>query len=167
MKPVKIAANLMMAFALLGGAPGLAQARITRAWTYAELFAGADLVVIATPSATHQRKEQAELPGIVQTSPDKKSAPVIGQRIETTFKVLAVLKGLARDETGGTTGIFYLHHYSEIGPSLNGPLHVSFDPKAKLQYLMFLKRGFDGQYIAVSGQTDPWFSIEPLRERAR
>ncbi len=40
---------------------------MTRAWSYSDLYDGSDLVVIATPTTTRMRKEQAQLPDIHQT----------------------------------------------------------------------------------------------------
>ena len=70
-----------------------------------------------------------------------------------------------KDKVGHT---IVLHHYKEAdGPTINGPGLVTFDPKDRKQYLMFLTRDRDGEYIAVSGQTDPDQSVEALRELAR
>ena len=131
-------------------------ARGMRGWSYAELTAAADLVAIVQPTATKDRKEKVPFPGM--------SGGVMGERRETSMTVTAVLKGKA--EVGKT---ILLHHYADTrtGPIGNGPGTVSFDPKEKLQYLMFLKLGKDGQYVAVSGQTDPIQSVEKLQMRGR
>ncbi len=161
-----LAALLSVSF--LGLPPLAAEARTTRAWSYSVLYDGADLVVIATPTATRMREEQAQLPDIQQTDKNGKTGPVMAQRVETELRVVVVLKGKAQDAQDKATKTILLHHYTDIpnsGPSLDGPGFVAFDPKDRKQYLMFLKRGKNGQYVAVSGQTDPHFSIEELRDR--
>lgn len=156
-----------LALALAAAAP--ADARISRAWNYDDLHDAADLVVIAYATKTTVRPEQAELPNIYQTKPNGTTGPVMGQRVETELQVRAVLKGKPLDAKGKKSKLILLHHYAEVagaGPVLDGPMLISFDPKAKTQYLMFLDRGPDGQYVAVSGQTDPWYSIDALRHQA-
>ena len=160
---------VVMTLVLLATSTSTAHARLTRAWTYQELYDAADLVVIVTSGKTRTLKEQAALPDIQQGKADGTTGPVMGQRVETELQVVTVLKGTALDVKGKASKTVVLHHYAEVpgaGVSINGPTLVSFDPTTKIQYLVFLTRGKDGQYVAVSGQTDPWFSIEELRQRA-
>lgn len=132
-----------------------ASARVMRMWSYTALVDAADVVAIVTPTKTRMRSEKAPLPDI---------SNVTGTRVETEFTVLAVLKGKPTDPKK-----LLLHHYADTGtgPIGNGPMLVSFEPKDKLQYLVFLKKGADGQYTAVTGQTDPYFSFEKLQQKAR
>ena len=145
----------------------VAEAREIRRWPYDQLWTAADIVVIAVPVSTRDRKETMPLPGARQVVAKGKGAPVVGQRMETVFRVVVTLKGKPVDAKGRAVTRFPLHHYAVSGPILDGPTLVTFDLRAKKQYLMFLKAGEDGQYVAVSGQTDPWFSVEELRERSR
>jgi hypothetical protein len=133
-------------------------ARIHRAWSYDELTAAADVIVIATPIATHDRSEHDTLPGITSVAPNGKVSPVIALRVETELRVVTVLKGNA-------SASIVLHHYRDEPGDVakNGPGFVAFTPKDKRQYLMFLTKDRDGQYVAVSGQTDPDLAIEPLQ----
>jgi hypothetical protein len=135
-------------------ATGTAGARGMRSWTYRELVDAADVVAIVMPTKTKQRPEKAPLPDMPS---------VTAQRIETEFAIVAVLKGTPAD-----TKKLLLHHYADTrtGGIANGPLLVAFEPKDKPQYLVFLKKGSDGQYVAVTGQTDPMFSFEKLQQRA-
>ena len=133
---------------------GVASARGMRSWSYKELVEASDVIAIITPSKTLLRKEKAPLPDMTG---------VEGQRVETEFTVVVMLKGSLTDPKH-----LLLHHYKDIrtGGIANGPLLVAFDPKEKFQYLAFLKKGADGQYTAVTGQTDPWFSYEKLQTKA-
>ena len=134
---------------------GTALGRGMRSWSYAQLTDAADVVVIITPTKTKLRPEKAPLPDI---------GNVIAQRVETEFSVQVVLKGTLADPKQ-----LVLHHYKDIrtGPIGNGPMLVSFEPNDKLVYVAFLKKGADGQYIAVTGQTDPHYSFEKLQQKAR
>lgn len=125
-----------------------------QAWSYDKLNDKATLVVIAMPTGVVETSELAALPGITSVHPDGEHEAVMGKGVETTFKVLTVLKG--------DQGIkqLVLHHYTLVSaPGRGDPLLVSFKPEEKKPCLMFLKKEADGRYVAVSGQTDPLFSI--------
>jgi hypothetical protein len=50
---------------------------------------------------------------------------------------------------------------------MNARLHlISFEPYSYKLYLIFLQREADGRYVAVSGQSDPGFSVKQLTENA-
>jgi hypothetical protein len=136
-------------------AVGTASARGMRGWTYRELADAADVIAIVTPTKTRMRPEKAPLPDMTG---------VTGQRVETEFSVQVVLKGTPADPKQ-----IVLHHYADTrtGAIGNGPMLVAFEPKDKVSYLVFLKKGADGQYTAVTGQTDPYFSFEKLQQKAR
>jgi hypothetical protein len=134
---------------------GVAMARLVQNWSYQELLDKADLVVIATPKATDDTKEQINLPGFGRQR-------VIG--VETKFKVSAVLKG--------DKGLkdFVLHYYKP-GPDgvvvPNGPTFISFAISKKptertRTYILFLTREADGRYASVVGQADPEMGIKKL-----
>ncbi|WP_040547087.1 hypothetical protein [Pedosphaera parvula] len=134
---------------------GVAMARAVRTWTYQELLDKADLVAIATPTATDDTKEHINLPGF-------DGQRVIG--VETKFKVAAVLKGdkALKD--------FVLHYYRPGPDGMvvdNGPTFISFPISKKptdrtRTYILFLLREADGRYASVVGQSDPGLGIREL-----
>ena len=124
-------------------------------WSYKDLFAKSDFVVIASPlTRPRDTNERMTLKNI---SPP---VPVIG--VNTEFKTLLILKGSQRSR-------FVLHHYREsrkVEPNriiLGGPdLLVLEPPKMEngallspKRYLLFLVREADGRFAPVSGQQDP------------
>jgi hypothetical protein len=127
------------------------QARIMTAWSYDSLGHKATFVAIATPTKITTTTEHAALPNIRAGTNE-----IIGTGIETSFEVLTVLKG---DRSVRT---FVLHHYVLAGSKelmISGPRLVSFEPKDRKMYLLFLLKEGDGRYAAVSGQTDPLWSV--------
>ena len=134
-------------------------ARIHQAWNYATLNDKATLIVIATPTKVTATSERTPLPNIQAVHKDGTKEDVIGAGVETTFEVLTVLKGER------STNNLVLHHFTLADPNrrvMNGPQLVSFEPKEKKRYLMFLQREADGRYVAVCGQTDPVYAIKVL-----
>jgi len=116
-------------------------------WSQQELFNKSNLVVIATPIATGDTKEHGPLP--VAGFHDQR---VIG--VETTFAVIAVLKGALAGKT------LILHHYRADGMQVpNGPWLVSFDPKLKQGFRLYLVRQAHGRYAPTEGQLDPELSM--------
>jgi hypothetical protein len=124
-------------------------------WSYKDLFAKSDFVVIASPLT--RPRETNERMTLQNISP---SVPVIG--VNTEFKTLLVLKGSKRQR-------FVLHHYRESrrpNPNkiiLGGPDLLDFEgPKdsrgsvfSGKRYLLFLVREADGRFAPVSGQQNP------------
>lgn len=138
-------------YVLVLAAPNL-NARIILHWSSQELFDKSDLVVIATPTATEDTKEQIDLPDIKQITPDNKTIGVPAIGVETKFRIAGVLKGDKRLKQ------FTLHHYraKELSRlSINGPNLLFFHPAEKGEFLVFLVREADGRYVPTSGQTDP------------
>ena len=133
-----------------------ADARLMRAWGYADLTANADLIVIATTVKTTTSKTLEVLPGI-----SSDNAPVEALRVATELRVVATLKGKA-----GVTVVLHHDALAYAGVMVNGPGLVTFDPQAHKQFLMFLRRDKDGEYSPVSGQTDPNQSVEELQQLA-
>jgi hypothetical protein len=133
-------------------------ARIHKAWSYAELNDQATFIVIATPTKVTTTSERTALPNIQTVHKDGTKEDVMGAGVETTFEVLTVLKG----ERG--TNALVLHHFTlaDPKPMNRGPQLVSFEPKDKKRYLMFLQRESDGRFAAVCGQTDPVYAIKEL-----
>jgi len=136
-------------------------ARLKQFWSYDSLNDQATLVVIATPIKTAETSERAALPNIVTVHSDGTKENLMGKGVETSFQVLTVLKGERSTKT------LVLHHFTlaKSGVMMNGPDLVSFDPKDKKRFLMFLLKEADGRYIAVSGQTDPQDAIMEMVER--
>jgi len=145
----------ILAVVLLGAA---ACARPFEPWPYDKLTQEADLIVIATPTSGHDTAERTTFPNIVRTDTNnvRSAIPAIG--VETTFTILAVLKG-----SSGTNALVF-HHLREAGPatSINGPALVAFDPKEGKRFLLFLKRETDGRYAPLTGQTDPAGGVKDL-----
>jgi hypothetical protein len=124
-------------------------------WSYHDLFAKSDFVVIASPLT--RPRDTNERMTLQKISPP---VPVIG--VNTEFKTLLVLKGSKRQR-------FVLHHYRESrkphpnkiilgGPDLldfEGPKDSSGSVFSSKRYLLFLVREADGRFAPVSGQRDP------------
>ncbi len=142
---------LSAATLLIAAAPQLVPRTIPQ-YSYDELFARSDLVVIAEPlRKTRDTPERSTLPYV--------SPPHRAIGVETEFRAELVLKGRKRDR-------FVLHHYRERpepprkGPDgvervlVDGLLLVTFDPKKNSEYLLFLVREPDGRFAPTGGQTD-------------
>jgi hypothetical protein len=114
-------------------------------WSFEELRERATLVAIATPIK------------VVATGQSTSIGTLSGKEILTTFRVMTTLKGAS------STNVFVLRHFSDQKPKQayanSYPRLVSFEPKNKLPYLMFLQREADGRFAAVSGQWSPQDSI--------
>jgi hypothetical protein len=123
-------------------------------WSYRDLFAKSDFVVVASPlTRPRDTNERVTLQTI---SPPM---PVVG--VSTEFKTLLVLKGSKRQR-------FVLHHYREArkpdpnkviigGPPLldfEGPKDSSGSVFSSKRYLLFLVREADGRFAPVNGQQD-------------
>jgi hypothetical protein len=136
----------------------VALARIHEYWPYDRLTKEADLIVIATPVSVHDTSERTTLPNIVQTDTNNVRSPIPAIGVETTFAVLSILKGATNTNT------FVLHHLREREkkPAINPPGLVTFDPKDKKRFLLFLKGEPDGRYAPLTGQTDPDGGIRDL-----
>ncbi len=129
-------------------------ARPVAYWPYEKLTKEADLLVIATPTRTVDTGEKMNLPGVARNN-----KPIAGLGVNTTFKVLAVLKGEQDLKS------FVLFHLREAEPeemAPNAPMLVSFDPKKNKRYLLFLKREADGRFSSLCGQTDPAGAVKDL-----
>jgi hypothetical protein len=118
-----------------------------------ELSQKSDAVVVAEDLAVHDLPETSVLPNI---HPDIK---VVG--VETTFKVVARLKGTTPDT-------LVLHHYRLPTAQAHGHFTMMSGPGLVMflgdhqRYLMFLNKEADGRYVPGSGQTDPNCSIRPI-----
>ena len=145
------------ALAALLAATCLCDARPVAQWTYEQLTEDAGFVLIATPTETRDR-EKTVIPNMLRAGADGKYVPVPAVGIETTFKVLAVLKGDKKLKG------FALYHLREANPENvpNGPQLISFDLKGQRRYLLFLKREADGRFVPVTGQVDAAVGVKDL-----
>jgi len=148
--------KLLRSFVLLMVVISCEARELVRSWTFAELLDSSDLVVVAVAVKVEKLQEVSELPNIFALTKEGGSEPLLGQGINTTFEVLAVLKAAS------SLKCFILHHYAVAPLPVNGPNLVSFEPSEQGRFLMFLKKDKDGRYIPVSGQTDPAFSVKKL-----
>jgi len=80
--------------------------------------------------------------------------------IESSFEVETVLKG----EWPVNRFVLYYRRMASppAQPTAGGPMLVSFDPKKKIRYLMFLKLDKEGRFESVTGLTDPALGIKEL-----
>ena len=134
-------------------------ARPVVSWPYDQLTEKADIIVIATPSATRGTAEAMNLPGIQRAGTNGVSRPVPGFGQETTFEVLTVFKG---DKSIKSLVVFHLREAEPQIVSVNGPGLISFEPNEKKRYLLFLKRDPDGRFSSLTGQTDPIGAVKDL-----
>jgi hypothetical protein len=124
--------------------PASLVARLMKDWTFEEMFAKSDLVVIAMPIATFETGERTALKDI--------APPVEVLGLSAEFQVRLVLKG----DKGKSK--FVLHHYKleHEEAMISGPELIRFDPKLwGPPFLLFLIKERDGRYAPVTGQTDP------------
>ena len=119
-------------------------ARITKAWTYQELFEAAEFVVIAKAVSTRDTDERTVLGDV------EPPVSVIG--LVTEFETRVILKGPPDITT------FKLHHYRHSSPDgdlwVNAPNFVR-PARHGERYLLFLTKERDGQYAPAGGQIDP------------
>lgn len=129
--------------------PQVADARLTRIWTYTDLTKAADVVAIVE---LHEMRD-AKKPKHPFGPKHKYAVEVISE-----LKPLVILKGKEKD-----LDEILLVHYRMKKPPLplrNGPNFVTLQKKRR--YLVFLKKFGNDTYEAVSGQMDPVNSIKLL-----
>jgi hypothetical protein len=138
--------------------PSIGQSRVVQIWSYADLVGKADAVVIAVPTSVNESTAIVPFPGLWTTDMKGETGPLGSHEVETTFNVRAVLKG-----SGDVKKFVLLHYVLAIDdaskPIVDGPGVLSFEPKDKKSFLMFLKKEEGGRFSAVSGQADPEFSV--------
>jgi hypothetical protein len=144
MKPLRSAVFILL---FLFAAMSRNEARAIRLPSDEELFAQSDLVVIATPVATHDTAEH------VTDAFGFKGQSVIG--VETRFAVTKVLKG-----DRSTKELTLFHYRFDNGAVINAPMLIEFDVKQKRAFRLFLVRLPDGQYAPTAGQMDAWLSVK-------
>lgn len=146
-------------------------AQISRLWSFGELQAAADVVVVATPLSTRDTGRRSELTDL------QPPVPVIEPNTE--FKVLSTISGQL------VAGTFVLRHFKLDGSRLSGGClncgagiefsasapstrlcrngDVSPDLPSQCDYLMYLRRTSATVYEPVSGHVFPGMSILLLR----
>src|ERR1700681_2017198 len=127
---------------LLVALQGQLTGRLIKDWSFQEMFAKSDVVVIATPISTKDTGEHSTLTDL--------SPPVTVLGLSTEFEVRLVLKGDTKIKT------FVLHHYrlAHDEPMVHGPAPVTFNSKWRwTPFLLFLVKESDGRYAPVTGQT--------------
>ena len=147
-------------------------AQITRLWSFTELHAEADVVVVATPLSTRDTGRRTELTDL------RPPVPVI--ELNTDFKVLSTISGLVASESF-VLRRFNLDDSRLAGGCLNCGSGIEFSAAAsstklcrvgdvspnlptQCNYLMYLKRVTTAIYEPVSGHVFPGMSIFLLRE---
>jgi len=137
-----LAAALTFAAAAAGG-------QAQHVWTFDELTAKADLVVIASHLSTQDTGRRRIDP---ELKPEARAA-----ELRTELKVLQVLKAdHARGVAAGAT--LSLRHYSVLEPPFSVGSTLKFGEPARA-YLVFLTRRPDDVYEPVSGQVFPADSV--------
>ncbi|HEY3760735.1 MAG TPA: hypothetical protein VGN23_03210 [Verrucomicrobiae bacterium] len=123
-------------------------ARLVRMWSNDELMKASDLVVTARPISTTNLNEVNGLGWSVNF-----------RGVETTFKVIDVFKGMPKNDR------IVLHHYRDDphGQSLtfiDGPDLIVFPSGTTNLYLLYLTNDGPDRYAPVTGQIDPWQSVQ-------
>jgi hypothetical protein len=121
------------------GAGFIASGRPVPIWTYQDMTDKSDLVVIAKPVATTNTAERTMLLGVQMTG------------WETELEVRLTIRG----ERNLKKIVFHHDNMTEVQPVVNGPNLVSFDPRERTCFLLFLHKDPDGRYSPITGQTDP------------
>jgi len=116
-----------------------ASARPTRAWSDAELWKEADVVVLATPRSAKDVKIKSEQP-----RPDN------WIDMETTLDVQVTLKG----EAAAQVVVRHARYKEGVIAVPNGPIFIVLDPEKRHQFLLFLKRTGSGTLEPLAGQMD-------------
>lgn len=128
---------IVCALVLTASAP----AYLLPSFTYEEMFARSDLVVIARP---YRSRDTGKRTLDRNVNPAVHVAEVI-----TDCQSFYILKGPKLKE-------FKLHHYRDLTDPkvavIGGPTGISFN--AHRRYLMFLVREADGRFAPFAGQTD-------------
>ncbi len=143
----------VVAFVVMMGICSSAQARLMRSWDYKKLSEESELIVIAIQA------QPSEMTLNTIILPDIGPDQIKVNEMMTNFVIAGVLKGQVEDK------VLQLRHYALLSSekiSLNGPGLVSFDPQERFAYLLFLKKGADGVYEPMSGQTDPNQAVKKL-----
>ena len=148
---------------------GVAGSQIGYLWSFEELTARAELVVIAEPGGTDDTGRRTEHLDV------KPAVPVV--EVATRFKVVALLKPDTRATSVDTSGVRLKHYRIDWDewrrrnppqPGLPPPGLVNAGSVLDFTrdagpYLLFLKRGAGDWYEPLSGHTFPTDSVFLLR----
>jgi hypothetical protein len=173
--------ELIVTLALAAAAGSTGGAQIGYQWHFGELFAKADLVVIAEHVTTNETGRLAHHPSLPSPASSVEQPRLPTVQLTTELSVLAVLR---QDGAAGvsTQAPFRLTHYRidwDEWRFLNPPVPGVPPPgvvntgsvldlsRSAGPYLLFLTRGTDGGYEPVSGHVVPTASVYMLREMTR
>ena len=168
---------LFRAALLLIASTSFVDARVVAWWSYEDLMAKSDLVVIAEPQSATLTADVLEVAG--HNSKDY-------QGLDTRFRIAAQLKGEPpqkdltllhfrySESVGAENGAMFVRfRLQELsfrgemkketnpGKAPEAPSKVSFS-LGKPSYLLFLKRRADGRYEPVTGQYDAVLSCREI-----
>jgi len=144
--------SILLVLSVFVATCGSSVARPVLVLTDEQLQSQSDLIVIATPICVRDTNQKTAFLGILRDS-----QPVAAVKMEADFEILSILKGTPPALKKLT--LDYLRELNSTGGGLNGPSLVSFDPSRKETYRLCLKLGENGHYSAITGQTDPSYSI--------
>jgi len=142
-----------------------------RDWSYKQLLAESDLVVIANALETRQVPNGDDM-----SKNGLQSFPYSFQQVDTTFHVQVVLKGKLE---GKQLRLVHFRYAPKTVDIDSGPSLVAFSKDESVVsvengvlihgpvYLLFLKARKDGRYDPISGQVDPDFSVRELKDPPR
>ena len=147
---------LFLVASLLFGLLMPADARPVHGWNHDELVQKADLIVIAAVRST------ADAKGLdpAAANPGNHGKVVV----ESVFDVQAVLKGGFKGRSLVIEHERYANRKDEI-TVVDGPAFITFDPKKKSQYLIYLQKVGE-HYRPLTGWYDPWQSFFRLQPYA-
>jgi hypothetical protein len=133
---------VVSAFLLVAVAASVS-AYLLPSFTYEDMFAKSDLVVIARPISSRDTDERK--------SDHNVNPPVPVAGVITECEALYVLKGPKLKK-------FKFHHFRDLtDPNevvIGGPTGISFDLPKRHRYVMFLVREAGGRFAPFAGQTD-------------
>lgn len=131
------------------------EARAVRMWSYAELTAAADVVVIGRPLSNVDTKDlfQGQERGYIGVSTEFQAEDIIkGDVRAEKFTVLHFKLAPNKPMVDGMLIVtFRLEGFKVEGVQMNSP-----------RYLLFLKKDSDGRYEPVTGQMDAVFSVKEV-----
>ncbi len=130
-----------------------ASARGVRVWSDAELMKMSELAVIARPVSSTALNET----NLLGYSPFSSFHGFRG--VDTTFKVLDVLKGAPRNDR------IVVHHYLEDLRPDDCPGFIQFPDGNTNHYTLYLVKDGPDRYAPATGQIDPEQSVKLLEDK--
>jgi hypothetical protein len=145
-----------------------AQARPVRQFTYADLVAESDVVVIATALSTDADKDR-------EFDEEMRGDEEEVECVITSFRVNGIINGNVKGER---LSVVHYRFKPEQRPIVNAPQLVRFENEGQVngedkrtgkplrapppEYLLFLKATKDGKFVPTTGQTDPDGSVRRM-----